>query len=225
MKQISYSLFGTQAKYYIGAEKNLEINKILLPDWQNVIYFHPSMTNMENVEKLNSLGASMVDVTTLPNIGIDYIHFPYFWRFLSFFQGGISISRDLDSRVSMREVNYINKWLDSNKDFFIIRDHPWHSPVPAGLIGMRGERQDFVEHFVNFVNTQSLAWGADQTILHEFKEKTDENMWFYCGFNESENYIPRDDQNFFIGMQIDENDNPLDPSAIVALKFLSEMNL
>ena len=48
MKQISYSLFGTQAKYYIGAEKNLEINKILLPDWQNVIYFHPSMTNMEN---------------------------------------------------------------------------------------------------------------------------------------------------------------------------------
>lgn len=50
-------------------------------------------------------------------------------------------------------------------------------------------------------------------------------MWFYCGFNESENYIPRDNKNFFIGMQIDENDNPLEPSAIVALKFLSEMNL
>jgi len=225
MKQISYSLFGTQAKYYVGAEKNLEINKQLLPDWENVIYYHPNMTNLESVEKLGKLGGTMIDVTTLPSIGIEYIHFPYFWRFLSFFQGGISLSRDLDSRVSEREVVYINKWLDSEKDFFIIRDHPWHSPVPAGLVGMRNNRQDFVDHFINFVNTQSLAWGADQTIIHEFYEKTNNDNWFYCGYNESQNYIPRENKNFFIGMQVDENENPLEPGAVVALNFLSEMNL
>ena len=37
MKHISFSLFGYDLKYYIGAEKNIVINKELLPDWTTVI--------------------------------------------------------------------------------------------------------------------------------------------------------------------------------------------
>ena len=57
MKYISYTLFGTQPKYYIGAEKNIELNKKLLPDWVTVIYYNEKNILDGWVEKLSSLGA------------------------------------------------------------------------------------------------------------------------------------------------------------------------
>jgi hypothetical protein len=39
----------------------------------------------------------------------------------------------------LREVEYINKWLEEGSEYFIIRDHPWHSPVPSGLFGIKGK--------------------------------------------------------------------------------------
>ena len=40
-KIISFSLFGDDPKYYAGAEKNIILNKELLPDWETVIYYLP----------------------------------------------------------------------------------------------------------------------------------------------------------------------------------------
>jgi hypothetical protein len=37
---VSFTLFGTQMKYYIGAEKNIEDIKRMLPDWEVRIYYH-----------------------------------------------------------------------------------------------------------------------------------------------------------------------------------------
>ena len=55
-------------------------------------------------------------------------------------------------------------------------------------------------------------------------ENIDKINIFYCGLDRVDTYIPRNDKNFFIGMQIDENDNPLKPNAEVALSFLAELN-
>jgi hypothetical protein len=224
MKYISYTLFGTQPKYYIGAEKNIELNKKLLPDWVTVIYYNEKNILDGWVEKLSSLGAEMRNITDFSFSDKDTIHYPYFWRFFSFLNDGISIVRDLDSRVSDREVEYINRWLNSECDYFIIRDHPWHSPVPSGLFGIKSKIKKFEDHFINFINTSDLRWGTDQEILHQYMEKIDENYIFYCGLDRVDTYIPRNDKNFFIGMQIDENDNPLKPNAEVALSFLAELN-
>ena len=122
-KVISFTLFGYEPKYYIGAEKNIEINKNLLPDWETVIYYHPEMTRMNNVEKLTSMGAILIDVTNITIGNKNSKDFPFFWRFLSFLNNDITLVRDLDSRVSDREVDYINRWLENGKDYFIIRDH------------------------------------------------------------------------------------------------------
>jgi hypothetical protein len=224
MKYISYTLFGTQPKYYIGAEKNIELNKKLLPDWVTVIYYNEKNILDGWVEKLSSLGAEMRNITDFSFSDKDTIHYPYFWRFFSFLNDGISIVRDLDSRVSDREVEYINRWLNSECDYFIIRDHPWHSPVPSGLFGIKSKIKEFEDHFINFINTSDLRWGTDQEILHQYMENIDENYIFYCGLDRVDTYIPRNDKNFFIGMQIDENDNPLKPNAEVALSFLAELN-
>jgi hypothetical protein len=224
MKYISYTLFGTQPKYYIGAEKNIELNKKLLPDWVTVIYYNEKNILDGWVEKLSSLGAEMRNITNFSFSDKDTIQYPYFWRFFSLLNDGISIVRDLDSRVSDREVEYINRWLNSECDYFIIRDHPWHSPVPSGLFGIKSKIKEFEDHFINFINTSDLRWGTDQEILHQYMENIDKNNIFYCGLDRVDTYIPRNDKNFFIGMQIDENDNPLKPNAEVALSFLAELN-
>lgn len=224
MKYISYTLFGTEPKYYVGAEKNIELNKKLLPDWVTVIYYNEKNILDGWVEKLSSLGAEMRNITNFSFSDKDTIHYPYFWRFFSFLNDGISIVRDLDSRVSDREVEYINRWLNSECDYFIIRDHPWHSPVPSGLFGIKSKIKEFEDHFINFINTSDLRWGTDQEILHQYMENIDKNNIFYCSLDRVDTYIPRNDKNFFIGMQIDENDNPLKPNAEVALSFLAELN-
>jgi hypothetical protein len=225
MKKISFSLFGNDLKYYIGAEKNIIINKKLLPDWVTVIYYHPQNMLNDYVEKLTSLGATMIDVSDIKLGNKESIHFPFFWRFLSFLDDGLSIVRDLDSRVSDREVQYIKQWEISGKDYFIIRDHPWHAPVPSGLFGINKKIKSFEEHFINFVNTDDLRWGSDQEILRIYMENISKENVFYCGYDIQTNYIPRDDKNFFIGMQMNENDEPTVPSGVQCLNYINEINL
>ena len=130
---VSFTLFGTQMKYYVGAEKNIEDINRFLPDWEVRIYYHKENVLDRYIEKFKNLNVTLVDVDGIRLGGKESIHFPYFWRFLSFLEDTPSIVRDLDSRFSEREVCYIKKWIDSDKDYFIIRDHPWHSPVPSGL--------------------------------------------------------------------------------------------
>jgi hypothetical protein len=177
------------------------------------------------VEHLTNLGGTLINVKDIVLGNKESIHYPFFWRFLSFFENVPSIVRDLDSRFSDREVQYINQWMNSGRDYFIIRDHPWQAPVPSGLFGIKNFIIEFKEHFINFVNNEDLKWGSDQEILRIYMEQITEENVFYCGYNDRTNYIPRDNKNFFIGMQMDENDNPTDPSGVKSLKYITEINL
>ena len=222
---VSFSLFGTEPKYYVGAEKNITEIKNLLPDWEVRIYYHENMILDGVVDKLKELGGTLINVNGMDLGGKESIHYPFFWRFLAFLEDVPVIARDLDSRFSNREVEYINKWMDSGLDYFIIRDHPWHAPVPSGLYGIKRRIKEFEDHFINFVNTYELVWGADQEILRIYMENISNDEVFYCGYDIRTNYIPRDDKNFFIGMQMDENDEPTKPSGVQCLNYINEINL
>jgi len=224
-KSISFTLFGTDLKYYAGAKKNIEINKKLLPEWNNVIYYHPEMTNMGFIEQITEEEVTLKDVSDIIIGGKNSKEFPFFWRFLIFLEDSISIVRDLDSRNSDREVFYIKKWIESQKDYFIIRDHPWHSPVPSGLFGIKNRKKSFEEYFNFFVSNYELKWGADQEMLQMYMEKVEKENIEYFGFDKKDTYIPRDDENFFIGIQLDENDKPTIPSGVACLNYLKEINL
>lgn len=222
---VSFSLFGNDPKYYVGAEKNITEIKQLLPDWEVRIYYHEKMILDGKVDYLKQLGAVLIDVKDIVLGDKESIHYPFFWRFLSFLENVPSIARDLDSRFSDREIEYINRWMNSGCDYFIIRDHPWQSPVPAGLFGIKKFIQEFKDHFVNFVNNENLNWGADQEILRIYMEKTNKENLFYCGYDDKTNYIPRDNKDFFIGMQVDDNDKPTNPSGLKCLQYIKEINL
>lgn len=224
-KYISFSLFGTDLKYYIGAEKNVLINNQLLPDWETIIYYHPNNFKGEYLKKLKDKGAIMVDVSNVTIGGRPSEEFPFFWRFLSFLNNGMTLSRDLDSRLSNREVEYIRQWEKSREDYFIIRDHPWHSPYPSGLFGVSRKIEEFESHFNEYISSNELVWGTDQDILEKYMVDKKQEDVLYFGYDKLETYIPRDDEDFFIGMQLDEFDNPTKPSGVKCLEFLSELNL
>jgi hypothetical protein len=224
-KYITFSLFGTDLKYYVGAEKNVLINNKLLPDWDTVIYYHPNNFRTEYLKKLTDLGAIMVDVSDVTVGGLSSEHFPYFWRFLAFLKDSMVLARDLDSRLSNREVEYIRRWEQSDRDYLVIRDHPWHSPYPSGLFGIRRKIDEFEKHFNNYIPSTELVWGTDQDILEKYMSDKNLDDVLYFGYDKLETYIPRDDENFFIGMQLDEFDNPTNPSGVKCLEFLSELNL
>jgi hypothetical protein len=224
-KFLSYSLFGSDLKYYVGAEKNITVNQKLLPNWETLIYFHPGYVREDYIEKLKKLGGFLVDVSNIVVGEKNSLDFPYFWRFLTFLNDGLHLSRDLDSRLSNREVEYIKRWEDSNCKYFIIRDHPWHAVVPSGLFGVRDKDHNFESHFHNYIKNNNLVWGTDQDILYQFIQNVNGSDIFYCGFDKLETYIPRDDKQFYIGIQLDEHDKPTIPSGEQCLKFLIDLNL
>ena len=58
----------------------------------------------------------------------------------------IFLSRDLDSSLSTREKSAVDEWLNSDKLFHAIRDHPSHNGVLlAGLWGVKNyQNRDLV---------------------------------------------------------------------------------
>lgn len=227
-KIVAFSLFGTDLKYYVGAEKNIQLVEELLPSWEVSIYYHPDITSSIHIQHLSTLKCNLINVADIClNINKPIIDhpIPYFWRFFSFFDENISISRDLDSRISKREVEYINRWLNSDKDFFVIRDHPWHSQYPAGLFGIKGNKNNFKGFTEAFMNSKDMVWGDDQLILDLYMSSVPKTDIEYCGFDQPDTYIKRDNENFFIGIQLDENDNPTEMGGVVGLNHLKSMNL
>jgi hypothetical protein len=224
---VAFTLFGWDSKYYVGAEKNIQQIGEMLPDWEVRIYYHENMILEGAADKLSNLRATLINVKDMVvTNNHPIIDYPYFWRFFSFFENSRAIVRDLDSRFSHREVTYINKWIESDRDYFIIRDHPWHSPVPSGLFGIKKQISDFKDHFVNFIdNRDIIKWGDDQEILDAYMKNIDKNDIYYCGYDVEGNYIPRDDKNFFIGLQLDENDKPIEPNGSHSVRYLNEVNL
>ena len=82
------------------------------------------------------------------------------WRYFPTLdpQVDILMSRDLDSRLSRRELAAVEEWLDSGSPVHVMRDAPSHaSPMLAGMWGARLED----------VNIRRLWAGAWDRILED----------------------------------------------------------
>ena len=89
-------------------------------------------------------------------------------------QVSIFISRDLDSRITAREVAAVTEWLQSGKALHAMRDHPWCIAVlMAGAWGARttGEelREKWIQTWQNILKdpvsrASRKKKGPDQTV-------------------------------------------------------------
>jgi hypothetical protein len=130
---VAYSLWGDHPMYWIGAIKNIEAVNKYFPGWTCRFYIDKNSKS----ELIDTIKGDNVEVVLVESK--DSFH-GMFWRFWASEDPDVDIflSRDCDSRFSDREVSAINEWLESDKDFHIMRDHPYHTvPILGGMWGCR----------------------------------------------------------------------------------------
>lgn len=132
-KVISYCLYGNKDLYCLGMLENIDIINEKYKDWKIYIYYNNIPENI-----LNSIQSK-------ENTYLFYCeHKGYnwegmFWRFYPIEDNNVDyfLSRDADSRITDREMNLVNEWINSDKAFHIIRDHPFHGvPILGGTFGV-----------------------------------------------------------------------------------------
>jgi len=163
---ISFSLYGTENKYILGALENVKNAKKIYPEWH--VYFYVSKKiSTDILNKLKLYGAKII---IMP-----YSEGPMcmLWRWKAFLEpeNDIVIIRDCDSRLSERERSAVYEWLRSDKIIHIMRDHPLHNAFIMG--GMWGARAKEIAREINFLNepktftTANKKYGYDQELLEK----------------------------------------------------------
>jgi hypothetical protein len=204
-KIISFSLWGNNPKYTIGAIKNAELGNIVYPDWVCRFYCGKSVPS-EIISKLKSY--SNVEVVEMEEYG-DWSGM--FWRFYACEDSDVMISRDTDSRLNIREKNAVDEWIESDKDFHIMRDHPYHNTLILG--GMWGVKNGLLKNIKTLIDQYSKGdfWQVDQNFLKEKIYPIVKNSSFvhdeFMNYEISKKPFPnqRNDREF-VGDVFDEND-------------------
>ncbi len=130
---VAYSLWGDLPMYWVGALRNIELVDKHFPGWICRFYIDKNCRQ----DLIDTIKGDNVEVVLVDSK--DSFH-GMFWRFWAAEDPEVNIflSRDCDSRISEREVAAIHEWLSSNKDFHIMRDHPYHTvPILGGMWGCR----------------------------------------------------------------------------------------
>ena len=134
-KIISFSLWGDNPTYTVGAIKNADLALEIYPGWTCRYYVGKSVpANIISalVEKENT------EVFVMSEPG-DWTGM--FWRFYPASEPDVDVmlSRDTDSRLNTREQAAVEEWLSGEKSFHIMRDHPQHATeILGGMWGVRG---------------------------------------------------------------------------------------
>jgi len=227
VKVISYSLWGNNPVYTVGALKNADLAGELFPDWTCVFYCFSSVPQ-EIVKELQAKSNTVVRM-----VDGDGDNRGMFHRFYPADEDGVErmICRDTDSRLSPREVLAVDEWIKQGTDFHIIRDHPYHGiPILGGMWGVvggklkgiadaasqfsptadKGQDQHFLMKWVwNKVNNGDLT-----TTIHD---PIFSNMPFPSGATRGESNRGV----WFVGQVFDENDkynNQSDVDVLVSLE-------
>jgi len=135
-KVLSFCLWGDNPTYNIGAIRNSEIAKSLYPDFECWFYIHKETVPIKTIEKLEKMDNTKVifkygDLNTSK---------PMMWRFEAIDDNEVELMmcRDTDTRILFREKLAVDEWLNSNKVFHIMRDHPHHRfHVLGGMFGTK----------------------------------------------------------------------------------------
>ena len=205
-KIISFSLWGSNPKYTIGAIRNAELTPIIYPGWVSRFYCGLSVP----IDIINTLKSLPYTEVIIMNVNGDWAGM--FWRFYACEDSDVILSRDTDSRLSIREKLAVDEWLGSDKDFHIMRDHPYHTTEILG--GMWGVRNGLLENIKSLINEYIKGdfWQVDQNFLREKIYPLVVNNSFihdsYLNYNINSKKFPSERINKeFIGDVFDENEN------------------
>lgn len=211
MKYISFSLWGDKPIYNIGMIRNVELSKILYPDWKVVVCYDKTVP----IQTLNVLQDLEVKLINFSNSNL----YGMFWRFSvsDLDDCDYVIFRDSDSRLSVREKLAVDEWIESKKSLHVMRDHPYHK-IPAGnnklgilggMWGIKGGLLNMTKLIYEFDKSTNHTYGNDQTFLKKIYDIFEKDRCTHDDFFEKHPFPIKREYGRFIGERIDENDKPV----------------
>ena len=132
MNVVSFSLWGDNPKYTIGAIKNANLASTWYRGWEYRFYCDMETVPAAVIKQLESLPSTCV----VELYASKEPHWSMFWRFYAAFDSTVDvmISRDTDSRFGFREAEAVKEWIGSGETFHIMRDNPQHGvPILGGM--------------------------------------------------------------------------------------------
>lgn len=203
-KVISYSLWGDDPKYTIGSVRNAELAQQIYPDWYSYFFINDSVP--DNIQE---------QLLSIPNVTLFYKQSPsdwtgMFWRFETCYDLEVSVSifRDTDSRLSLREKYAVDDWLASDKTFHIMRDHPHHGfPILGGMWGYKSTNKYPIKTLLESFN-KTNNYGTDYQFFGEkiYPLIGDDKIVHDPFFDKLDFPVPRI-ENEFVGDVFDEHNN------------------
>jgi hypothetical protein len=166
-KVISFSLWGDNPTYTIGAIRNADIAKELYPDFECWFYIHKESVPQKIIDALSKLDNTKI----ILKIGDLSKCKPMMWRFEAIDEEDVEImmSRDTDTRILLREKLAVDEWLKTDKLFHIMRDHPHHEfKILGGMFGTKKIKNipNWKDIMVNYIQNGDRNY--DQNFLNEF---------------------------------------------------------
>lgn len=220
VKIISFSLYGTNKKYFYGALRNAQLAQKIYPHWKVSFYCGRSIGVKEKIE-LKNFNVDIHEVDEEENYAASL------WRFRAIFQpnAGHIIFRDCDSRLTQREFLATNDWVISDKTIHIMKDHPNHdSVIMAGMCGLfapnlKLKQSDLYRYKIfNY-------YGVDQDFLRReiYKKNYSRLVHDFESFKykDTHSFATRSENLEFIGEIYDEKENPDLESRKILQKYSS----
>ena len=183
---ISFSVYGRNPRYWKLIKSNIAYAKDLYPDF--ICRFYIEKRYLVDNEHYLEANNPHIEIILMPdNFGAHGV----FWRFLGCIDDSINIflCRDIDSLLNIRESLAVREWLDSDKDFHIMRDHRrYHNkPIMAGMWGCRNKIMQKIG-FDKLLNNwdKKNNYGDDEKFLGE---KIYPLIYPYCFEHSSNNIV------------------------------------
>jgi hypothetical protein len=217
---VSFSLYGSDPKYIIGALRNAELIRSFGSGWQSVFYLGSEISE-------ETRSGLLVNGAKIRSWDESWHKNGMFWRFAAIhdFHYDFLIFRDVDSRISERELAALGQWFKSGKTLHVMRDHPYHNALILG--GMWGVTSAVKRSKIkwNSAEKYGVMHGQDQVFLHReiyphlkmSKHVNDE--FFSLPFNKFR--FPTDRSGLsYVGETLDENDHFDEGLRLVLDKFI-----
>lgn len=185
---ISYSLWGSNEVYTYGMIENVLLAKELYKGWTVRVHYNDTVP-----QKVIDWLKAQENVEMIHHEGNDALASNMFWRFYDLFlPNTVVIIRDADSRLSVHEKEMVDEWLNSSKDFHVIRGHPHHKvPILGGTCGCRNnlleyihvpngtrnvnsspisfmEAKVFLNWYINRLSRENDTYNTDQIFLYQY---------------------------------------------------------
>jgi hypothetical protein len=198
-KIISFSLYGTHPKYTNGMICNVELAKIIYPDWICRIYYDDSVPELV-IKTLKEY-----DNTELVLMSGDDV-FPMIWRFLAIDDEDVEVMlcRDADSRLSYREKVCVDIFLSSDSILHSIRDNFNHTNIMGGMWGIKKNNRVKIKNLIT--NDICKNYDCDQFFLRYKVVPLFLNSYLiHCSYYLNNFPIPKENDYFVGGWWYEDN--------------------